>query len=121
MLRGCRAVPQAVRRTKVQRANARFLSSGKAAPAIVNAARNANKIAPQSQRQGVQMSKAGEGGSEILEHTHHCLVYRILIAALLSLLRSSRFITFSPACAPSLAICLDISHRTLQININLYT
>lgn len=37
--RGCRAVPQAVRRTKVQRANARFLSSGRAAPALVQAGR----------------------------------------------------------------------------------
>lgn len=45
MLRGCRAVPQAVRRTKVQRANARFLSSGKAAPAALVAARNAKLAA----------------------------------------------------------------------------
>lgn len=42
--RGCRAVPQAVRRTKVQRANARFLSTGRAAPALVQAGKKLNAV-----------------------------------------------------------------------------
>lgn len=51
-------MPQAVRRTKVQRANARFLSAGKAAPALVAAARNA-RAAPVAQA-ATSFSKAGE-------------------------------------------------------------
>lgn len=67
MLKGCRTLPQAARRTKVQRANARFLSSGRVAavaPALSAAARAA--AAPKvAASQVSNLSKSiGKGGSE---------------------------------------------------------
>lgn len=66
MLKGCRALPQAVKRTKVSRANARFLSSGRAAPAVNTALRAATPLARQATvGQSKVLSSVGGG-----EHIH---------------------------------------------------
>lgn len=94
--RGCRAVPQAVRRTKVQRANARFLSSGRAAPALVQAAKNA-KVAAPLKASVASLAKADGGSTSLILLLVPCLLLLTIVSPCLS----SHFLCLARS-APSL-------------------